>query len=658
MKRMTSGPALRLAWLLLAAGAAGMTACPSRTPVKPPPGEAAAASAVAALPSLADKLPADTLLYSRLDVARLLAEMRDSVLFVDEDLGRELLLQAGNAYRALVKLAANRGFAPLLFDRIFSARLHLAVLAQPEQEGKIAGAVGAGGQPDAPAAKPSSTGIWGEGYCMALIVESDPACAADFMQQLRAVRKELSEEADLAFQELEVDRGELVQLDERLFVGALEGYLVFTDRRPERLWSGLISPPAESLAQSPYHERYSREDPSWFVLLDVGRSVEELERVGRDKVSRAEQKSASSAESGFGGKIEVEIARSNLESFLFVKRLLSLDKLRVLGARLRSQRSPKLLRFVLDGGLHFDKPVSKALAALMDGGRRFQLSAASAEHGMAFLWRLGLFDIYTEVIERLDPEQLQQYQMAVGSLKSQIGVGVEDLLRLLSGDFYLFLDFEAETPEPRAAPEPRFVVQVGIHDRESTVRILAQVFETASSNPMAGAFMGRRSFQDREVYLFGPEAGHPDADPESGSFVAASVLTRHIGFGTWREVTSMIRREGAGEPPRGDAARLLAAEPDASLLLVASREVLERFETLTGEKNKTEELIREIEQAEMNTGDPETEARLKDALARMLKLTDRFSEQGKKLQSEPGALVGRHLGDRYELRIENVMRKP
>ena len=640
-----------------------LSACPKRGPVESGSTgiETAGTSSIRGSDVTAG-LPADSLAYSRLEVSELLKLLERTVLFVDKDLGQEMVLQAKKLHQGLQRMVRNRGFQAGLLDHWQDTRLHLVVLRQEEAdqaEGELKAKSLSKGEVLMRKARPR--GLWGEDACVSIIIETEPGLAKDFVDQIRALLVKEVEAGEsgkgFVFRELEVEKGRMLQLERSgLCLGQFEGLLVFSDKQPKSLWKSLVAGPARSLADDETHARVSQGGPAWYFMLELGGMAVDKER----SLTRQIQKLDAKPDQPNPGiwKIERSMAEENLKSFQMFKQLLGLDKFHKLSGRMLVDFGESAARFALQGQVDHDQALPPATRALLDGGRLFQLPAGKYDHAFGLMLRFGLMEIYTEVIERLDPAELSQYQAGAAMVKSQTGYAVEDLLRLLSGDFYLMLDLEmlelntgTEIKVPQV-PNPVFGVLLGVGDRDKTLEAVGTIAERTAA--MTAGFVSRREFLGDEVFLFGPQADNPDADPQA-NIMSACVLDQHIAFGEWAMVTDFIRKRKASGQASGVLAQAVASNPKASMLMVASQKLSEQIRGMSKKDGTTERLVEELKSLEMPDEDPQTVAMVTEALARLVELSEELQKRSSQMQAPVGILSGHAREGRYELLIVNEL---
>jgi hypothetical protein len=149
------------------------------------------------------------------------------------------------------------------------------------------------------------------------------------------------------------------------------------------------------------------------------------------------------------------------------------------------------------------------------------------------------------------------------------------------------------------------------------------------------------------VYLVGPGAGAPDADPAQMSLIALAVMDRFLCLGLWRDITAAMRR--AQEPAGEDQLRRAVERfPGANLLLTTSLKDLQR--TLGPPQASLQGLREALNPETLLPDDPENSRKLSGALRGLLDVMDSLSKKAER--SPLGVIHGQLLGDTYRVRLE------
>ena len=618
--------------------------------------------------SLAERLPVDTLIYSRLDPSQLLSESDTYLRFIDPELGREMASQAQRAWTSVRKMASNHGFAPKLLERLFDFPVHLVGLVQPwsGDDPKL----GADGKP-----LDAFERSMGGKLCVALVLECGKPLAADFLEQFEAeLERQAAENPDRGqwrWTQVETDVGKLIQLsDSELAVGHLDDYLVLASPVPRRLWEVLGHPPADGLANTDHYARFGQGDPAWFGFIDLRLIIASSNAAAERKFEQDMQRADTL--DGLKGRALRQEAESSHQAYGIFTRLASLDKWVALGGRLEFEAETDRVRYGLRLGLVHGIPLSDALNMLLDGGRNFKLPGPGLGEGLALMGRLDLPDFYREVTGQLPEESRQQLAIGESVVQSSVGYSVSDLVALFSGDMYLFFDLvEAQAggvpgggmpdsgevnSESKAPPrtDPKVTFLLGITDKQATERALSKIYEILSANQMFGPALSRRQYQGTDVFLVGPPGPEPERDPQQS--LAVALLTQHLAFGSWAQVTGLVRLVDGHEPGAGDVLTdLVEGHREAGILGLLSHRLMKIFErqvVRAQDEPTVAELIRELRQLEIPMdGDP-AEEDLRDALIKMLGISRELTSRSASLAEAGLVLVGRHLQGLYEWSME------
>jgi hypothetical protein len=638
--------ALWIGWLLCLPG------CLARPGLRPAE-EAAPVAAPVQSWDLEDRLPADTAIYARMDLAKLLEWFDTVVDFVDPDGLALIRADARRAWDQVLSLVGRRGFRPKLFERLLDLRIHLVGLDQPR--------TGAAG--DSPPESGDQTAI-----CLALVVECGRAAAVDFLEHVKAdLERRADQRQAPAWTQLEMGAGELIRLaDDELRLGwVADSLVVALECDPHRLWAAMQSPGGQGLGDTERYGRFGQADPPWFLVVDLhglGPQIDaQIEQTYQDGLRSAQELPPGQAQE------IMQTVESVRETMRLIQRLLSVDRLEAFGARLEMQASPDSLRFALVTGLAHGEPLSSVVNSLFDGGRAFQVPVAGLGGGLSMLGRIGVAEIYTEVVSQLKPELHQQLELASAMVQGATGYGIADLVRLFSGDMYLFTDLAAQDSGPDGSgaeaqattPRVQNLLLFGIHDFQATRRALDKVYEALSAIPMIAPALSRRDFMGRELVLLGPPSQEGEGDPTGA--LALGLLDAHLAVGNWSELTDLIRR-GESSRQLGDdlVAQLVARHRRSNILVVVTQSLVERFERLVLEPDShlsVEQFLEDLRTGGWLDGDDPVEAGLRESLRSLANRFDRLGRQGTQF-AEPGlVLFGRHRAGVYDLVIESELRR-
>lgn len=626
--------------------------------------------------TLAEKLPPETILYAQVDINRIVEDGTAYLRFVDPEVAERVAFQIEVLHDALKQFLAAREFTPALLDALPRVKCHVVVMGRETQRNL---------DPNDGEGEPTDKVT----FTTSVVVETpDEEMAADFLEQFKALSEWLREQHPgdelYKWREIQVDQGEMMAFGNDSLLGRFGRYLILSGKRPDKLWQALVAPARPSLADSDWYRRAISftavaERPFAYVLANTAelfRLIEVQMRRELQAIKKKESQKAGRAGDGLEEWDEpswrMQRAQNKLDSFLMVKKLLSLDQLQYAGMRLALAANEQRAIVDFAASLQLGTRPAVALLAILDGGHEFEMPAATgAWEGMALFWRLGLSDLLDAVVEAADPQTKMQIQFAQMMVKTQTGLDFFDVIKQLAGDMYLFVDFtmtQREVPhwnqetrqmETRTVPVPQAQVLflLGLNDPEAFRATLTQLF-TQLAALGAGQFIKKQSYLGADAYLIGPGAGALDADPENAA--AMAIVGRYLGLGTWKQVTSLIRRGQQPGPGGGKLAALVARHGQGNILLVVPRALNQKLQKMLqglGQKNQLEQALEKLKDIELPLEDEQLAADIRRALVILVKDANTLVEKLNELGPELPAVHGRLKGRFYNLRQRSILRK-
>jgi len=594
------------------------------TPPPPPPAD-----------PLAEGLPADTLLYARLDLARALAGIEEGLIFVHPEAGREVAAQASRLWRAARQMMARRGFSPALAEHLFEAVLHLVVLADGEVE---------------------------SGAAVGLLLETEPALAEGLLRDLRALLEREAKDQATPYSLLEAPPGELIQLtaEPRLFVGRLGRYVLLSDVRSPRLWAALQGPAAVPLAGTELYGRFGRARPAFFFHGSIRGMLDASER----QVERQLQAlpGATTSQEGLDPQLVADGLRLALEAQRKLRRDLSLDSLDTFGGWLTAELQGDSFRTRAEAEALLAGAPGRLLGLLLDSGRAFVSPGPVPLGALTLLWRADPLGLLDESLAVAGPEAAQRFQDEVDApAQARTGLSVRALLGLLAGDVCVFYD-PPPTPEPGAPPEqalagmaayPSFLL--GIRDRAAAAQALAALYEAGAKEPMLGPNLSREQLLGVELLVLNPGGG-----PSREYALAVALLERHLAAGSYNAVADLARRsrEGGDAGPLG---ALLDSRPGANLVVAMSDRFTRWLEALgkIGDGPAPLDQVREeIRSLDLTAEEPDTAREVKESLSRLVDQLELLSQAQERMSILPTVLDGSAGPGRYHLEVQGELRRP
>lgn len=653
--------------------------------------------------SLAGRLPADkTMFYARVDLDSLLSAGEKSVKFIDEEAGGKIVYQTENLYGLLRELAANYRFEPVLLDHIQEVNLSIVSMLKDEPEVTTHTFETQAWNPE------TGEPIEGEMeehevtrrsyFTTSLVMRApDADVAADFLEQFRGffdfMKESDPEMQDVERREIEVEQGELIGFsDGAQTVGRLDEYIVLSDANPEQLWGALMATPAETVAQAPVYGRMVAVEnrPHAFGVLNLQVLIKRWQdTVERNLEVAREQNGAEAQPEGQPNRQQFELmmAQRAHDMFQLVRDLMSLDKLRFLGAGLWSRTGRERSRSVVTAQLAHDTPISPVLRELLEGSGSYQLPPITTGDELALMGRVNLELIYDEVIKALretaGEQGMSQFNMMMQMMRMQIGADIGDILGLLASDLYLSVDvvekeitrrefqgFDEETEEPQfetvtsVETLPEVTTLWGVRDPAGARQTLDTIFTRISSNPEMSSVVKKRSYQETDVYCFGAEATREENYPDGVTSFAVVVVERYLTLGSWEKVTDLIRRTLAAGASADESLReIVENNREANMIAVVPRAFREKMQEKVQAAQEEagmdafDLMLQKLRVAEFNLEDPEMEQEIKGSLEELLKAMRALNEKSQDLMPERSVITGKHHGTFYEVRTENEIVK-
>ncbi len=641
---------------------------------------------------LAHRLPPETILYVQLDLPRLLAQLRRQGRSVDSEAAEGLEGQLGILHECLKEFAAAREFEPQLLDTIFKSKLYGVLLAKAEPERKVR-------KYKVPKWDPETyeiiegefderTVVTVKEYTFSTVIETTEEAAADFIAQYKAFQDRMKEkdpeQEALGWKEVEVDHGEMIT-DPRgsSYVGRTGNYLVFSTSQPAELWEALSDAAEPSLAESALFKRYTQAEhnSSALGLLNLQAFLTRSEEKLKKNLEQARKKLAE-GEGEEGGRRRynpaawrMRRAESALKSFRLAKAM-GLGSLRSVGLNIALGATDDTAAVTAALTLELSGELPPTLKHLLNGGRHFGVPPLGKRSGLSLFLRLGLAQILSAAIKQLDEETAASWREMLAATRDNLGYTVQEIIEQFSGDFYFFLDIEEKESRKQSwdpetmefvtktvtGPRPELLILLGVDDREAFTKMLSDAVTRASSDRSLAAFIKKRVYQETDVYLIGADMDDEDAQPDGLSSYAVVVVDRYLSFGSWKDVTGLIRRaKAARKDENARLADLVARHQEANLLTVIPRALIEKllkmYKKMAG-ADPLEQLAKGLEGGlNLPVEDEELAEKFKSALKNILGFAKTLIQKGREMAPEMGVLVGRHRGSFYEIRTRLEIKK-
>ena len=514
--------------------------------------------------------------------------------------------------------------------------------------------------------------------------------AADFIQQFKGLldrRKEKAPDSHAYDRtDIPVDKGQLVGQGEGadgLTVGCLDDMIILSDGNPKELWASLMAPPADKLSDVPIHQKMlstAGGTPELTGMLNLAVLLAKSEQSLKDAVDAA-QKAVGEGQQPPEGQFDMAAARlqaaqAAYNAFLTFQKLLSLDKIQWLGGggsiSVSDDRAASTAYVMLSHG----QPISPVLAELLNGSGKLQPPDVGKKDCLSIFGRIDAGHIVTEAINALStmggPIGMT-LQAQLQSVKAEFGVGLDDLLAILDSDFYVYVDIvekDVEEPSMRYDDDTQQWTQVktkvhkvlpdisvfwGVKDPTAARDTLNTLVTNMSANPQSNSFVKKRTYQETDVYCFGPGVTEEGTYPDGENSFAFVIADRYLTMGSWDDVTKVIRQLGsAGSKTDTAMMSVVQANPDANVLVVIPKAFQEKNRKLTdkmsgGVEKAFDSMAEKLEQAELGLEDKDLEQRIKSALSDLLHAYQTIVLKSEEHAPDQVIFVGQPDGDFYKI---------
>jgi len=646
--------------------------------------------------TLAHRLPADTIFYTQTNVPSLLGEADKYLKFVDAEEAKGLVRELKTMHEILKEIGAEYEFEPILFDKIFESDLYVIVNTKTKPKVTVRKVTRRNFQTGESEEK---TETETENHTVSVVIETTPEVAKDFLKQFKGLVERLKEkhpdkDGYGGYKELDIDEGELLAVGRDKFtLGRRDRYLVVSSDKPEKLWTALDSSPDTSLVDTELFQRYDRAKPSslGLCLLNLEALLLQAEASLKQNLTDAKQRRSNGEDSGddeegappqggFDQKVfDEKIAEQSLKSFLAAKEIFSLDQVKTLGGNLAWETAERESHSRARMDLLLGEKISPVLRQILDGGQRFQLPPLGKLDHLCIFLRTGLSKILEGIVAGLDETTSQQFQQSMMIMKGVVGHTAGEIFDHLAGDLYFLVDIKEKEHETQdfdeksgkfitktvVGPMPELFLLLGVKDREAFSNVLSDVITRLSSGPFAptlGKFISQRVYQGIDVYLVGQGLDLEGNDPNGLTSYAMVVVDRYLTFGSWKEVTAMIRRaKAADKGANRKLAAIVGEHKKSNLLIVAPSSWSKKMQKMSDKADDDvwDEVIDEMVKDFLELSeDEEVKTRFKDAFKRADRHLKALSEKGQDLAVDPAVGDGGLSGTLYEAKANFDYRKP
>ena len=278
----------------------------------------------------------------------------------------------------------------------------------------------------------------------------------------------------------------------------------------------------------------------------------------------------------------------------------------------------------------------------------------------------------------LDESTSQQYQQSMMMMKVIVGYTAGEILNHLAGDLYFFVDVKEKehpthdfddksgevTTKTVVGPVPELFLLLGVNDREAFSKVLSDLVTRVSSGPLAaalGSFVGQRVYQGIDVYLVGQGLDIKGHEPDGLTSYAMVVVDRYLTFGSWKEVTALIRRAKAAEKGTNrKLAAIVTEHQQSNLLVVVPTSWSKKIQKMSDEANDEvwDKLIDELLKKLLElTEDEDVKTRFQGAFKRAQKHLTALSMKAQDLAADPSVGDGKLSEKTYTAKTDFVHSK-
>jgi hypothetical protein len=646
----------------------------------------------AAAADLAGKLPQDTIFYAQVDVRRMLDEMHKYNTFVDAEAAGGLAHELAELHKSFKEAATGHEFSPQLMDKILDARVYAVIMAKAKPAVKTHSYEFPVEDDNGVVRKTKRTFTDTTRFTFSMVVETTEDAAADFMVQIKAMaereHKKNPEAKGSAYKEVKVDQGEMISDAEGNFtLGRIGPYLAASDSEPTELWACLTSAakPEKTLADADLYQRYLKAKPRSvaLALVNLESLIVRHEAQLKDKVDEARKakaaKPAEGVKEGEGEEPnddgELEYAEFQHKQFQVMKKMFGLDQVRFAGLNICIESDEKNVSTGVQATLQCGEKMSPVMKGILDGGKRFQVPEIGEQSGMAIFLRVGAKEILQGVLESLDEKTVANFNESMDQMKKLSGATLPEIVDQLSGDIYLFVNMVEKEKKVRKwnpetenldtttvkAPVPELLWLVGVNDREAFNKILTTAINTLQANPFLSKAVKKRTYQGDDVFLVGDLQGD-DALPDGLNSYAVVVVDRYLSFGTWNDVTALIRRAKAAEKGANEPlAAAVAKAPEANLFFGVYKTFIKKMEQMQkagGDGADKFKMLGElIDEGEIPFADAALNEKIKTSLKRLVKNGLSLAEKGQELGPAFEFVRGGLNGSVYEIIYSRELKK-
>ena len=313
------------------------------------------------------------------------------------------------------------------------------------------------------------------------------------------------------------------------------------------------------------------------------------------------------------------------------QKLFSLDKLEWAGGGVSFTVDENHSVSTTYGMLSHGEPISPLLQEVLSGSGSFQPPAIGKSDNMTIMVRVDVGRVINETIQALTTMPAPvgpMLQMGIGSMKAQLGIGLDDLLKLPASDAYVYVDvaekdvdqssmqLDEKTKEMTEVKTkvhtvvPDVTVFLGLKDPNAARDAIGGLVTRLSADPDMSTQVKKRTYQETDVYCFGDGMAQAESYPDGKTSFAVVIIDRYLTFGSWDAVTKAIREMASAQSKTDPALMaIVQANPDANLLVVMPKAFQVKNQQLMvkleGQQNAFAMMTKALEKRTPRSGRPE-----------------------------------------------------
>jgi hypothetical protein len=479
-------------------------------------------------------------------------------------------------------------------------------------------------------------------------------------------------------------------------IGRLGGLLVLGDAISKEQWAKLFAVPADPVASGEVYKRLGTETDKPLAIAAF--NVREFVRAQEQKLKFQLEEAKKNADAAAGdpdpnkaGQEQWKVLRAQAKvgSFQLWKNLFGLESLGVAGAYTHMTTSERTGKSGMHCLVQVKDPIPASLKLLLDSGHALEAPSVVKPDTMCLMLRVGADRMLYTALTAIGEDKAQATTKWLDDLKTNMGVDVPALLPHLAGDIYAFQDMvkEKQTISTYAPPDgsgeepkqitkeidvvlPQYLFLIGLKDGKAFSDLLSTTVAAVSASPKGAPWVKKKTYQETDVYLVGQGVSEEGADPNGRTSFAVVVVDRYLSFGTWKDVTAVIRKARASTTEEARAlAEAVATHPGSNLIFAVPNSFLKKVQKLNAEQaaggdpskmptGPFDILLKMLDSAPLPIGDETLRKKVKDELTALIGAFTTLSEKAQDISPKMSVAHGRLNNGFYELKTDQEVRKP